>query len=492
MEKILNYINPIENLGVKKYSLQFPAIVTILIIIALEFYAYQIAKDPLSISILAIILMVGLIIYFSFREGIRGGIVTTIITIFYYFYIMYTRGYQGQQLAAGVNTTIGLGTIYFMLSVVIGWLKQTIDELIEKEANEKRRLEAILDQLPVGVITTDRQGIVTSSNRVVEKIFGTKVLIGRMADRDNPLIPSKQLKDPERTIKSPLSYSLVTGKNLNDEEFSINKSGKKETYIQVNTSVIRGKGGKIIAAAQIINDITLQKELEKRKDDFVNMASHELKTPLTSLRLYLDYLNNETKKYRDSKINKALNHIQDQTGRLQKLVNDLLDVSRLQTGKLNFTMEEFRLDQLIEETMQSLQTSSKQKLIFKTKIPATIIADRFRIYQVLTNLLTNAMKYSPAEQKIIVKIEKKSDRLHVSIQDFGIGIPRDQNKKIFERLYQVTDDNEKTFPGFGMGLYISREIIRRHKGQIWVDSEKGKGSTFYFSLPLKGININLT
>jgi signal transduction histidine kinase len=191
-------------------------------------------------------------------------------------------------------------------------------------------------------------------------------------------------------------------------------------------------------------------------------------------------------KHNDDKATSILTNIRNQTNRLQKLVNDLLDVSRLQTGKLTFEKEMFRLDELVAETIEVLKGSAKrQKLIFEKTSPVSVYGDRFRIYQVITNLVTNAIKYSPDNTDIIIKVYKKNKKAEVSVQDSGIGIDKDQRKRIFERLYQVTDDKEKTFPGFGMGLYISKEIIKRHKGNIWVESEKGKGSTFYFNIPLK-------
>jgi signal transduction histidine kinase len=485
MDKILGYLNPVEHLGDKKYSFQFPAIVTLSCAVVLEIYAFLIARNPHSIDLAALLIFIGLIIYFSFREGIRGGFVTTALTIIYYLYIVVTRHYSDELLSSSINTIIVLTVLYFLMSVVIGWLKQTIDDLIDREANEKRRLETIIQQLPVGVILTDEKGQVTTSNKMIERILGREIPIGFKVDQNAPLVTANLVNSSGQPSVSPLHTSLTTGKNIRGEEFVIKKDNKKHTYVQVDTSLIKSRYGKVIAAAQIVSDVTSQKELEKRKDDFVNMASHELKTPLTSMKLYLDYLGNSLKKHGDTKAIRAYHSLKDQTGRLQKLVNDLLDVSRLQTGKLNFNKEQFRLDKLVEETAEWLQGTAKQKIVLAKLTNLNVSADRFRIYQVLTNLITNAMKYAPDDQKIIIRVEKINDRAVVSVKDFGIGVAKDQQKKIFDRLYQVSDDQTKTFPGFGMGLYISHEIITRHRGQIWVESEIGKGATFYFSLPLE-------
>ncbi len=276
-------------------------------------------------------------------------------------------------------------------------------------------------------------------------------------------------------------------KPVDTQEFQISRKDGKTVYVRSNASPIHNRDNKIIAAASLIIDVTDQKEMELRKDDFVNMASHELKTPITSMKLYIDSLIPRVKKYDDPQAARILTSIKDQTGRLQKLVNDLLDVSRMQTGKLSFTKEDFRLDEVIHETVDLLQDSAKNhEIIIKQTIPAVVHGDRFRMYQVFTNLVTNAVKYSPEGKKIIVNMYAEGSQVITSVQDFGIGIAKSQQEKIFDRLYQVVDYTEKTFPGFGMGLYISREIVNRHDGSIWVESEKGKGSTFFVSLPIAG------
>ncbi len=164
MKKILRYFNPIDHLGDKHYSVLFPLVVTFVAAIVSELFAYLILKDPMAVGAYAIFVFVALIIYFSFREGIRGGVIASTITTLYYLEIIYTRRYRGSMLTSGLETTAILGALYFILSGVIGWLKQTIDQLIEREADEKRRLQAIIQQLPVGVIITDRNGTVEQVN----------------------------------------------------------------------------------------------------------------------------------------------------------------------------------------------------------------------------------------------------------------------------------------------------------------------------------------
>ena len=483
-KRLINYLNPINRLGNTKYSIIFPLIVSLSTALLLQAYFQFILQDPTAIGLYAIGLFVALIIYFSFRDGILGGFLVTLVTVCYYLYLIHILNYQGRQFVSGVDTTIVLGVIYAFLSFTIGWLKQTIDSLIDREANEKRRLHTIIEQLPVGVLITNGKGEITQANRQADIILGRKTPIGFQVGSDN-LVPSSQNGKLLNPAHTPLLHVLQTGRPVIGKEFLLHRPDGKNVNLRVSAAPIHSKLGRVIAAAIIFTDITQQKELESRKDDFVNMASHELKTPITSMKLYLDVLSKEIKGYKNEKSIRILNNVKSQTQKLQELVNDLLDVSRLQTGKLTFHKEKFRLDQFLDETLEQLRgTSAYQKLIFEKKHPVLVEADKFRLYQVLANLVSNAVKYSSGTGDIIVGLHRKNGNAIVSVKDFGIGISKNQQKKIFERLYQVGDEKEKTFPGFGMGLYISKEIIKRHKGKIWVESEKDSGSTFYFSLPL--------
>src|SRR6185312_2268390 len=164
--------------------------------------------------------------------------------------------------------------------------------------------------------------------------------------------------------------------------------------------------------------------------------------------------------------------------------NDLLDVSRIQTGKLRFNKEIFDISEVVKDTVEGLQASTKRyHIIIKSSGKHRVQADKYRVYQVLVNLITNAVKYSPKAMRIIVRVKKIKHNIVVSVKDFGIGIDQSEQHKIFEKLYQVTDPEEKTFPGLGLGLYISKQIIERHEGKIWVKSKKRKGATFFFCLP---------
>lgn len=241
-----------------------------------------------------------------------------------------------------------------------------------------------------------------------------------------------------------------------------------------------------------VTDITEIKKLEQRKDDFIKMASHELKTPITSINGYVQLLLNIYKEAEAQKlqmsgaiVKSSLETIAKQVTKLTRLVSELLDLSKIETGKLELHCDEFNLEELVEETVRDIRyTTSKHALIVESRFEGKIYGDKDRLSQVLTNVLNNAIKYSPASDRVEIFIEGNEDSAIISIKDYGIGIDKKDHRKIFERFYRVEGKTEQTYPGFGIGLFITGEIVSRHKGTISVQSEKGKGSVFIIQLPI--------
>jgi PAS domain S-box-containing protein len=232
-------------------------------------------------------------------------------------------------------------------------------------------------------------------------------------------------------------------------------------------------------------DIHEIKESEHQKDFFISMASHELKTPITSIKGYVQILMTMYKERGDDFLKNSLKTVNKQIVTLTTLIADLLDLSKIKSGSLQLNMENFCLNELINEIVNEIQVIEPGCVIHFTPDKNTgVYADRGRIGQVLINFLTNATKYSPTCKDITVSTEINETELQVSVADSGIGISKSDQQKIFQRFYRVEGKDEKTFPGFGIGLFIAAEIIQRHNGKIGVDSEPGKGSVFYFSLPL--------
>ncbi|MDB5145349.1 MAG: hypothetical protein JWQ66_4062 [Mucilaginibacter sp.] len=227
-------------------------------------------------------------------------------------------------------------------------------------------------------------------------------------------------------------------------------------------------------------DIHEQKENERRKDEFLSIASHELRTPLTSIKAF----NQLMKRTRDEQrltgfIDKSAEHIY----RLERLINDLLDVTKINAGKMNYALELFMFSQLLRDSIANMQYNATHEIILESAPDITFTGDRLRLEQVMNNFLTNAAKYSPDGTRILVNSRVEDDGIIVSVQDFGIGIAPENLDKLFDRYYRV-DNTAMRFEGLGLGLFISSEILKRHDGSFWIESELGKGSTFYFRLPL--------
>jgi len=491
LEKIDAYINPLTRLGNWNYSYKLPLFVSIIACIGIEIYIHVLAKNTENLAILAIMIPIALIIYFSARDGIIGGLITTGVSILYYFYIIVTLHYVGQQYISGVTTTAVLGIMYTVLAVVIGWLRQTLDFLMEKEkkarsiAEEgKLRLQTILTQLPVGVLILDAKKNTFEANKQTEKILGRKIKKAAARESDYLSQVAYHSQHPLSQKQWPIMRAINEGKVILEEEIEFIRSDKSHAFLLVNAAPIKDVQGKTVAAVSTISDITQLKELDEKKDDFINMASHELKTPITSIKLYLDSLLATAKSQNNPVVKKMAIHMETQIKRLQKLSNDLLDVSLMQTGQLTLSRKKVRLDKLISQIIKSLQRVTTQKIIFSQKTPLILRLDPIRIEQVLSNIITNAIKYSKGKGNVTVSLGKSKERAVIKITDDGIGIAKGQQKNIFNKLYRVRENMGNTFPGFGMGLYIAREIVKSHKGDIWVESKKGKGSTFYISLPI--------
>jgi two-component system, sensor histidine kinase and response regulator len=231
-------------------------------------------------------------------------------------------------------------------------------------------------------------------------------------------------------------------------------------------------------------DLEKSREEEQKKDDFIGFASHELKTPITSVKAYLQLLQRVL--IRNESKDSALLYLEKTElylGKLSSLINDLLDVSKIQTGKLEFNLERFRFDELYKEVLENMQHTSQRHKIIRSECPEIwIFGDKIRLEQVFINLISNAIKYSPEADKIIVEANVNNGLIEISVIDFGIGIPDAKQKKIFEKFYRVEEASKK-FQGLGIGLYISSEIIKRHNGRFGVESVERKGSRFWFTLP---------
>jgi signal transduction histidine kinase len=231
-----------------------------------------------------------------------------------------------------------------------------------------------------------------------------------------------------------------------------------------------------------MTDISDQKENEKKKDEFISIASHELKTPLTTIKAFFQLAKREI--HPEFKSFNFIGIAARQLNRMERLIEDLLDVSKINSGKMQYNLEDFDFDAMLADAIDSVQEiSPKHKLVLEKSTVVIFHGDRQRIEQVIINLLDNAVKYSPNADKVLIRAELQGGKLLVTIKDFGIGIAKKHLTDLFEKFYRV--DLQHRFQGLGLGLFISSEIVKRHGGTIWVTSEPGQGAAFTFQLPVK-------
>lgn len=278
------------------------------------------------------------------------------------------------------------------------------------------------------------------------------------------------------------TYSRVaeTGEPIRFENYS--KAFNK--WFSVYASKVGGPSSRQVAL--VFDDISERKQQEQLKNDFISMVSHELKTPLTTLKAHLQITERKAQQLQDNQIETSVRKSLFQVERMKKLIQGFLDVGRLEEGKIYLNLTEFDLSDLISESLEDFHLlDSTHQLFFEATGKYQVRGDRDKLGQVINNLLSNAVKYSPKGSSIIIScVQTENSSVRVIVRDEGIGIKQESMEKIFQRFFRVEDKQVKHVSGFGIGLYLCAEIVKYHKGEIGVDSKEGEGSSFWFKLPL--------
>jgi len=249
------------------------------------------------------------------------------------------------------------------------------------------------------------------------------------------------------------------------------------------TTPLRSKDGKHYGRIWFVHDITEIKESSKKQEAFLGITSHELKTPLSSMKAFNYLIDAAAKKLGDQTIPQYVQKIDQQINKLNNLVKDLVDVSSIRSGRLEINKEMFSFDTFIRDVVEVIRPTTKHKLILVGKTNKYVEADKLRIDELITNIIRNAIKYSPNANKVVINTTHDNKYVLISIKDYGIGIPKRKLKNIFSLFYRAT--NSSGISGTGLGLYIANEIIKTHQGKITVKSKVGDGSTFTVKLPIK-------
>ena len=349
-----------------------------------------------------------------------------------------------------------------------------------KQAEEKSaKLAAIVTSSDDAIVSKTLEGIVTSWNASAERIFGftEQEMIGQPILK---IIPEDRLAEEPRILEQ-----LRKGHRVDHFETKRKTKDGRLLDISLTISPVRDSDGNIIGASKVARDISEKKRDEQRKNDFISMVSHELKTPLTSLTAIVQILQAKLGNGSDTLIAGPLKNANKQVKKMADMINGFLNISRLETGKMHMVKRDFELSNLVKEAIEETQLTGADNIIhFHGKEQVFVNADMNKIGSVILNLLSNAVKYSPKDSAIDVHCKITDGKAQVSVKDHGIGINAGDIERLFDRFYRVESEDTRHISGFGIGLYLSAEIIRQHHGHIWVESKFGKGSVFYFTLPL--------
>ena len=302
-----------------------------------------------------------------------------------------------------------------------------------------------------------------------------------------------------------MAITLKEGRSVRGKEIIVERPDGRRLNVMPYPDPIFDSSGTVVEAVNMLVDITglKQKEVELREsedkyrklaaelqisinteEEFISIASHELKTPITTISAFLQVLIEMHPEIKDNLTNYMLTRSKAQVDRLIALTRDLLDITKIKAGKLDLNFEDVLLNDIVDVVINDFSSTVSSHTIIKSgKSNSRVKCDRSYIEQVISNILTNAAKYSKNADKIIVSINEDEKNIQVDIQDFGMGIAKENIPKVFDRFFRAHGKDGGMLSSLGLGLYISADIIKRHDGKIWVESEIGKGSTFHFSLP---------
>ncbi|MET0404610.1 MAG: ATP-binding protein [Cystobacter sp.] len=354
----------------------------------------------------------------------------------------------------------------------------------------ERAHQLVFDNAPLGLFHFDATSTLVACNDFFASIIGAP--LSRLIGLQLSTLPDRSLAGCVRDV--------LKGHHAYYEADYHAITSDRVMPLRVHFAPCIGEHGEVEGGVGIVEDITEQRQAESERtrllreaqdairvrDDFLTIASHELKTPLTPLSLRLAGL--ERRMERHEPVDPTLlRHARQHLMRLTSLINDLLDASRIESGRLALQLSPTRMDTLVERALSSMDSERGEHRIDYShpEEPVRIRGDSLRLEQVIANLLENALKYSPGTSTVRVILEVRGDFALLIVSDEGIGIPKDQQEQLFERYFRARNVSISSYGGLGLGLYISRDIVERHGGRIWVESEVGQGATFYVALPLQ-------
>jgi PAS domain S-box-containing protein len=366
-------------------------------------------------------------------------------------------------------------------------LEATVSEKIVLEQTLKsnqQRLQYILDTMAEGVVILDINGEIIYVNPMGQNILGLteEQILGR-SYKDTKWRSERIDGSPISKEDNPMYVALRTGLAVYDQEIAVVIEGRKKIYISVNAAPLMDDENHISGGIVTFTDVTNRRKVLQEKDDFISVASHELKTPIASLKAALQLLERKQSNISPDLQAKLVAQSNKSLKKLTDLVESLLNSNRISQGRFPVNKIKFKIADLIHECCQHVRNAGDHVIKFDGDFDLEVDADEQLIDQVIVNLVNNAVKYAPGSKEIIISVQPEGEFAKISVTDFGPGIPADKLPYIFDRYYRV-DNVGARFSGLGLGLYICSEIVEKHGGEMGVESKHGLGTTFWFTLPM--------
>jgi PAS domain S-box-containing protein len=358
---------------------------------------------------------------------------------------------------------------------------------------EKQHLNAIIEQSADGVMILDNRWRIITFNKAMENLTGwpRNEAIGRPCAE---VLGIRNAQGVEICTNDCPLQNPPFDTNPVVEGWITNRDGR-ELYVQSRYAPQLGPNNTFLSAIANVRDITEQKREEELQSTFVSIISHELKTPVSIIKGYAGTLGREDATWDEETLRDGLKTIEDEADRLARQIQDLLDVSRLQTGWIRMHMTDWSLPLMAQDIIRSYAAQTDERFVFELRFPEEfppVHADYERVRMALTNLITNAIKYSPDGGTIRIGGHAEGDIALIYVSDQGIGIPPEEQERIFDRFYRIDNRLRRETQGTGLGLYLTRAIVEAHGGHISVKSQVGRGSRFVFTLPLAHRQITVS
>lgn len=372
---------------------------------------------------------------------------------------------------------------------------QNLDKLVEelkenaRQAEQERaKADALFVSIGDGAIATNEQGKISRVNQVALDILGfnEKDLVGSWYPTS--ILAREEDGKEIATIRRPITQAFITGQPVSAHSFYEKKDGSL-LAVAVTVSPIL-LDGKPVGAIEVFRDISKEYEVDRMKSEFISLASHQLRTPLTAIKLDAYMLKEGFVGDLTPEQHRQVKMILFSIDRMEELISALLNITRIEAGRIAVTPRNTQLDGLVRTIVKELGSAAKEKNISiavktKSKLPR-LVTDTLLVKETCANLLSNAIKYSPPDSTVTVDLYEDGDYLVFCVKDSGYGIPKSEQNRVFTKFYRGSNIKQKEAVGTGLGLYMIKGVVDNLDGKIWFDSQEGKGTTFYVSLPKLG------